>query len=362
MVPAALVAGLMLMLASCTSTTSQTTSSPSPDVSPSPTPVASPTPGETPTPVESPAPTPSPAPATSPSPAALLITSVPFHVGEIGVAYASVALGASGGVPPYKWSIATGSLPPGLALSSAGNASGKPTATGSYSFVVRVDDSAGAAAGVSRTITVVPHLSASGVCTKECDVEQGCVTVCGKFGSQTGGLAPYRYKVSVGVLPSGMALSGLALAGAFPVASNCGECRPLWQFSVTLSDALGATDAVNAIFYVFPHISISGPGAICSGFGCTTQVFYTSYDGSTPTVAITNVVCDAVDPGCQDPTTISGFSATSSGGTFGTITITFPGGEWVGTFDITIADQSSCGPSAICLSNTVTQAANVNAG
>jgi len=283
-------------------------------------------------------------------------------VGEIGVAYASVALGASGGVPPYKWSIATGSLPPGLALSSAGNASGKPTATGSYSFAVRVDDSAGAAAGVSRTITVVPHLSASGVCTKECDVEQGCVTVCGKFGSQTGGLAPYRYKVSVGVLPSGMALSGLALAGAFPVASNCGECRPLWQFSVTLSDALGATDAVNAIFYVFPHISISGPGAICSGFGCTTQVFYTSYDGSTPTVAITNVVCDAVDPGCQDPTTISGFSATSSGGTFGTITITFPGGEWVGTFDITIADQSSCGPSAICLSNTVTQAANVNAG
>jgi hypothetical protein len=159
-----------------------------------------------------------------------------------------------------------------------------------------------------------------------------------------------------------MAVSGLALAGAFPLAPGCGDCRPLWQFSVTVTDALGASDAVNVIFFVYPHIRINGPGAICSGFGCTTSVFYTSFDGSTPTVAITNVACSQGCGGLGEPaanTLPAGFSATASGGT---ITITFPGGQWVGTFDITIADQSSCGPSAICLSNTVTQAADVNAG
>jgi hypothetical protein len=236
-----------------------------------------------------------------------------------------------------------------LALSSAGNASGKPTATGNYSFVVRVDDSAGAAAGVPRTITVVPQLSASGVCTKECDVEQGCVTVCGKFGSQTGGLAPYRYKVSVGVVPSGMAVSGLALAGAFPLAPGCGDCRPLWQFSVTVTDALGASDAVNAIFFVYPHIQISPPSETCTSTSC--DVFYFGGNSPTPTVAISNVVCTA---GCGGPFPFTVTAASD------VITISFPGGIWAGSFDITIADQSSCGPSAFCLSNAVTQLVNIN--
>jgi hypothetical protein len=54
------------------------------------------------------------------------------------------SLAASGGTPPYTWSIAAGSasLPQGLSLSPSGAISGAPTAPGTFSFTVRLDDNA----------------------------------------------------------------------------------------------------------------------------------------------------------------------------------------------------------------------------
>jgi len=54
----------------------------------------------------------------------------------------SATLAASGGNPPYKWSLAPGSnpLPPGLKLSSNGVIKGKATTSGTYSFTVEVVD------------------------------------------------------------------------------------------------------------------------------------------------------------------------------------------------------------------------------
>jgi parallel beta-helix repeat protein len=50
----------------------------------------------------------------------------------------------SGGVAPVNWTIASGSLPPNLALNSAsGTLSGTPTAPGIYTFAVQVTDSIG---------------------------------------------------------------------------------------------------------------------------------------------------------------------------------------------------------------------------
>src|SRR6266581_4428468 len=61
--------------------------------------------------------TPSTEPSPSPSPTSpLAVSSLPFHSGEVGLAYGSVTLGATGGVAPYSWSLASGLLPPGLSL------------------------------------------------------------------------------------------------------------------------------------------------------------------------------------------------------------------------------------------------------
>jgi uncharacterized protein YjdB len=67
----------------------------------------------------------------------LTITTTALPAATTGVAY-SATLTATGGTPPYTWSIASGTLPAGLTLTAAGVISGTPTATGTSSFTVKV--------------------------------------------------------------------------------------------------------------------------------------------------------------------------------------------------------------------------------
>lgn len=64
------------------------------------------------------------------------------------------ALTASGGVPGYTWSIVSGALPSGLTLSSNGVISGTPTALGSRTVQLLVQDSAASALPPSATQSV----------------------------------------------------------------------------------------------------------------------------------------------------------------------------------------------------------------
>ena len=184
----AALAGMVLILSACTQLTSEQPTN-SPDATPS-TPAVSTTPSTAPTPADSP--TPSTAPA--PSPATLIITAVNFHMGEVGLTYGTVTAGAAGGVKPYKWSISSGTLPSGLALSKGGSTTGKPTAPGTFSFVIRVDDSAGAAAGVSRSIYVfrqIAFVTTNATCTGT--VQTGCSTTL----TYIGGIANGKPTVTV---------------------------------------------------------------------------------------------------------------------------------------------------------------------
>ncbi len=52
-------------------------------------------------------------------------------------------LGASGGTAPYRFALASGSLPPGLVLAESGQVSGTPTAAGTFAFTVQVTDANG---------------------------------------------------------------------------------------------------------------------------------------------------------------------------------------------------------------------------
>jgi mannan endo-1,4-beta-mannosidase len=71
-----------------------------------------------------------------------------------GAAY-SHTLQAAGGSSPYSWSIASGSLPAGLTLSSSGVISGTPGAAGSFSGIVfSVMDNSNATATANASIAV----------------------------------------------------------------------------------------------------------------------------------------------------------------------------------------------------------------
>ena len=86
-----------------------------------------------------------------PAPVQIITASLPPYTS--GASY-SQTLTATGGSPPFTWSLGSGSLPPGLALDPAGAIRGTPTTAGSYTFSVRVTDSAGASAMKAYAITI----------------------------------------------------------------------------------------------------------------------------------------------------------------------------------------------------------------
>ncbi len=74
--------------------------------------------------------------ASAPSPPVIAAGSAPD--GAVGTAYPGYTFAvASGGAAPLTWS-ATGALPPGLELSSAGQLTGTPVTAGTYAFTVQV--------------------------------------------------------------------------------------------------------------------------------------------------------------------------------------------------------------------------------
>ncbi len=90
----------------------------------------------------------------TPGPLAIA-TGSPLAAGSAGAAYSQM-LAASGGTPPYAWSIDSGSLPAGLALDGAtGAITGTPTAAGGPADITfRVTDSAAASATKALTIAI----------------------------------------------------------------------------------------------------------------------------------------------------------------------------------------------------------------
>jgi O-glycosyl hydrolase len=92
--------------------------------------------------------------------APLVMTTTSMPAGTVSVAY-SAAVSATGGTTPYTWSIASGSLPGGLALKAAsGTITGTPTNTGTFTFTARVSDAGSpqqiASNALSITISSAP--------------------------------------------------------------------------------------------------------------------------------------------------------------------------------------------------------------
>ena len=82
------------------------------------------------------------------------ITTTSLLGGRVNTPY-SATLQATGGVTPYSWRIASGALPPGLALNaSSGTISGTPTKVANFSFTVAVSDSSTPTQSASRALTI----------------------------------------------------------------------------------------------------------------------------------------------------------------------------------------------------------------
>lgn len=185
--------------------------------------------------------------------AALTIdTPSPLPAGTVGQSYAPVQLAASGGAPPYTWSITGTGQPdqvaPGLTLSSSGVISGTPTtAVGSpFTRTYRVQDKNGAFITKSLPLTVNAALTidtASPLPSGKVGDDYGTVTPAAPVTlGVSGGTPPYTWTLTTNpALPAGLIItpdpspSATATISGVPTAS---ESNVSHTFTVTDSTNL----------------------------------------------------------------------------------------------------------------------------
>ncbi|PWU01859.1 MAG: hypothetical protein C5B51_21960, partial [Terriglobia bacterium] len=122
--------------------------------------------------------------------AAITITTSSLPDGALGAPY-SASLSATGGAPPYQWSIE--GLPQGLNADVAGTISGTPTADGSFSAKVQVHDRNNTAATATLALSIaVRPLSITTASLP--DARPG--TAYSATLSASGGVPPYTWRLA----------------------------------------------------------------------------------------------------------------------------------------------------------------------
>ena len=150
---------------------------------------------------------------------------------------------AAGGTGTYTWSLASGTLPSGLALNATSGAiAGTPQRAGNFAFALTATDAEGRVATANGALTVAPRLAIRTVRLKSARLGRAYQARL----ATGGGVRPMTWKLS-GTLPPGMrfAKSLGALAGT---PSRAGTFR----LTAQAVDALGAKAQTKLVLDVRP--------------------------------------------------------------------------------------------------------------
>jgi predicted hotdog family 3-hydroxylacyl-ACP dehydratase len=232
----------------------------------------------------------------------------------LGSPYSS-QLQLSGGIGPFTFSIASGSLPPGLTLNtSTGVISGTPTTAGTYTFTSMVVDSDGRTDTATCTIVViVPPINLQ---CGTCGANKGYVGT--PFSAQlaaTGGTGGYTYSIVSGSLPPGLTLN--ASTGAI---SGTPTTTGTYTFTTKVVDSRGDYDTAICTIIILPSpidldCGSCGAGKATVGTGYSSQLSVTG--GTAPFTF--SIISGSLPPGLTLNTStgvISGTPTTAGSYTF----------------------------------------------
>ena len=156
-----------------------------------------------------------------------IATSPNLPAGTVGAGY-SQTLAASGGTPPFAWTLSYGALPAGLALSSAGVISGTPTASGASPFGVSVRDYVGATVTQAFTLTVNPvTLAVSTVSLPSAVAGTPYLQAL----TAIGGVRPYVWLLTSGTLPPLLTMNSSGEILGTPTTPGS------WTFTAAVADS-----------------------------------------------------------------------------------------------------------------------------
>ena len=214
--------------------------------------------------------------STTPTPTPVAISTTSLAKGTAGTAY-SATLQASGGTSPYTWSLASGSLPAGLALSTSGTVSGTPSASGTSSFSVTAKDSESTpqSATAALSITVAAAVStpaALKITTGSCNSGTAGSAYSATL-QATGGTSPYTWSLASGSLPAGLALSTSGTISGMPSTSGTSS------FSVMVKDSESTPQSVTGALTLAIAATTtppSGSGTLATAYSSLISANYTA--------------------------------------------------------------------------------------
>jgi hypothetical protein len=272
----------------------------------------------------------------------LSITTTSLPGGTIYTPYTPTTLVATGGEPPYNWSVIGGSLPPGLGLSSAGVISGTPIAGGVFSVTVQVADTLANAASKMLSITI--QSGSLEITTTQLPAGTVNVPYSATLGA-SGGTLPYAWSVVPG---SGTLPIGLSLDGASGLISGTPTVAGASNFTVQVQDSslppvfatapLGITINAEA-----SAGSLSGPYAFSfNGYNNGSPVFMAGSFISLGNGNITSGVLDinSASGGPQQQLSVTGTYSIQANG-LGTMTLLTSQGTLV--FSVAISNKGITG-------------------
>ncbi|WP_421118270.1 putative Ig domain-containing protein [Aquihabitans daechungensis] len=177
-------------------------------------------------------------------PAAPGITTTSLPDGRVGNAY-SASLAATGGTGSLAWSVASGSLPPGLGLSGS-QITGTPSTAGTSTVTLKVTDASGRSSQRTFSITVTSFsITTTSLPTGVINTPYS-VTL-----AAAGGSGALTWSLQAGTLPAGLTLSTSGVLSGTPTAGS------------TATLTFKVTDATNAT-------ALRTLGLTISTFGITT--------------------------------------------------------------------------------------------
>ena len=187
-------------------------------------------------------------------PGALNIAAFSLSGGALNVPYKQLLI-ASGGLTPYTWTISSGSLPPGITVTTDGVVSGTPVTDPScpsypctYNFTVKVTDSQTPTPAYQTTpLSIVINQDLS-LAPASLPVGTANVPYNGTF-SASNGVPPYTYAVYGNtMLPAGLTLSTIMPMGSGPngaTITGTPTTAGVYSFTIQATDSLQETATAN---------------------------------------------------------------------------------------------------------------------
>ena len=187
------------------------------------------------------------------NPAVTISTGATLPTAYVGSNYSQTLAATGGSGSGYTWAVASGSsLPAGLALSSSGVLSGKPTTAGPATFGITVTDSVSNTATATFSLTIAPGVSINQVTLPA--GYQGTAYPGATFTATGGTGTGYSWSwapASGSTLPAGLSLSTAGVVSGTPTAAGT------FSLVVTVTDSASNTASTTVTLTVQATLSVS---------------------------------------------------------------------------------------------------------